>query len=239
MKVLIGVVTYGGHRYCLDELQASLEKQKADILFVVNNGESAYASLLKSRKLNAIEDSVKASTRIEKIINGRNAVRDYALKNKYDSVLFVDSDVILPDNALEQLQLAKKDVVSGLYLNAIEVDGKMVPAPVLYKDNGDGTASQFTYEGVYPPQLLEIGAAGFGCVLVSSKVLKDVKFRKLNSSATGGEDIAFFVDARAKKFSTFAVTTVKCVHRPFPKEDKRSVFFEWNKRVESEFYPSN
>ena len=57
-KVLIGVVTYGTHRFCLDEFLECLDKQtmKADVLFVVNNGESAYASLIRSKKFKAVEE---------------------------------------------------------------------------------------------------------------------------------------------------------------------------------------
>ena len=50
-KILIGVITHSKQRYCLDEFIESLNKQtiKADVLFVVNNGESAYATLIRSK----------------------------------------------------------------------------------------------------------------------------------------------------------------------------------------------
>lgn len=232
VKLLIGVVTYGKQRYCLDEFLESLKAQniKADTLFVVNNGESAYASLLRSKGVNAVEDPSSASTRIEKIVNGRNYIRDYALKNDYDFVFFVDSDVILPKNALVFLHGSKADVVSGVYLNVFELGGKKVVAPVLFRDLGNGECQLFTYEGVAGGEIIEIGAAGLGCSLVSRKVLEAVPFRRWNSD-TGGEDMAFYVDARKKGFRTVSHLAVKCVHRAYPKDDPRARAFEWQTGV--------
>jgi len=53
--------------------------------------------------------------------------------------------------------------------------------------------------------------------------------RTFNNSQTGGEDMAFYVDARAKGFKTMANTFVKCLHMPYPKDDKRAKLFEWRK----------
>lgn len=237
-KVLIGVVTYGKQRYCLDEFLSCVARQsvKADVLFVVNNGESAYATLIKSKGFNAVEDPKPASTRIEKIVNGRNYVRDYALKNDYDFLLFLDSDVLVHPRALEALLATKQDVAAGIYLNVFQIAGKPVVAPVLFKDMGNGECQLYTYEGAAKQQILEIGAAGLGCALISRKVLQAVPFRAFNNSSTGGEDMAFFVDARSKGFKTVANTFVKCLHRPFPADDPRAKLFEWNKNVEDLTY---
>lgn len=234
MKILIGVVTHGKHRFCLDEFQDCIEKQtiKADHLFVVNNGEKAYVTLLKSRNLNAVENPSASKTRLDHIISGRNYIRDYALKNGYDSVFFVDSDVIVPPGALYVLESVKTDVVSGLYLSGFNIGGKNLIAPTLFKDLGGGNCQLYTYEGVAFPQVIEIGAAGLGCTLVKKEVLKKVKFRSFRPDASGGEDMAFYVDARENGFKTLAHTGVKCVHRVFPKEDSNAKLFEWTKNVE-------
>lgn len=233
-KILIGVVTHSKHKHCLDEFQLALEKQNAafDSLFVVNNGEGAYATLLRSRGLNAVECPTKASTRIEHIVNNRNHIRDYALKNDYDAVLFVDSDVILPEFALRALAMTPGDIVSGAYLNALGLGDKTVVAPVLFKDLGNGECQVYTYEGVAYPQILPIGAAGLGCTFAKRNVLEAVQFRTMGNSTTGGEDMAFYVDARAKGFKTVANTLVQCPHRVYPKDDARARHFEWRKNIE-------
>lgn len=235
-KVLIAVVTYGKHRYCLDNLLMCLRGQTvpADILFVVNNGESAYATLLRSMSVNAVEDPKTAKTRIEKILNSHKYIREYALKNKYDSVLFVDSDVMIPKQTIEILLSVNADVACGVFLSVFEIEGKKVIAPMLFKDLGNGNCQLYTYEGVVVPQILEIGAASLGCALVSRKVLEVVDFRTFGSE-TGGEDIAFFVDARAKGFKCMAHTGVKCLHTPYPLTDPRAKLFEWKRGANTTF----
>ena len=88
----------------------------------------------------------------------------------------------------------------------------------------------FTYEGVFPPRLIEIGAAGLGCSLVSREVLKQVDIGVFASGT--GEDVKFYVDAREKGFGAWADTSVRCTHRPFPLADKRAVLFEWRRIYE-------
>ena len=239
-KILIAVVTYGKHRYCLDNLLKCLRGQtvSADLLFVVNNGESAYATLLRSMNVNAIEDPKPAKTRIDKILNGRKYIREYVLKNEYDHVLFVDSDVMIPKQTIEILLSLKTDVACGAFLSVFEIGGKQVIAPMLFKDLGDGNCQLYTYEGTVVPQILEIGAASLGCTLISRKTLQAVDFRTFGNNTTGGEDIAFFVDARAKGFKCIAHTGVKCLHTPYPLTDSRAKMFEW-KRGESTNYNIN
>lgn len=234
-RVLIGVVTHGKQRYCLDEFAECLNAQamKADVLFVVNHGESAYASLVKSKGFDAVEDPTPAESRIDKIVSGRKYLRKYALDNDYDYLFFVDSDVMLPPHAVNMLVATKGDVISGVYLNAFELGGKTQVAPVVFKDLGDGQCQLYTYEGVAVPQIMEIGAAGFGCTLIKRKVLEQVDIRTFGNSASGGEDMAFYVDARAKGFQAVANTYVKCTHRPYPRDDPRSQAFEWRKNVRS------
>ncbi|PIN74879.1 hypothetical protein COV18_05680 [Candidatus Woesearchaeota archaeon CG10_big_fil_rev_8_21_14_0_10_37_12] len=235
--VLVGIVTSKADEYCLDEFLACLRAQsaKGDVLFVVNHGQDVYAKLIESKTLNdetisVVVDPKPAGEKIDKILNGRNYLRNYALEKGHDYLFMVDSDVLLPQQALLWLVALKEDVVTGVYLNNFYIDGKNTIAPVLFKDLGKGECQLYTYEGAAVNQLLEIGAAGFGCTLISKRVLQEVPFRKIGHS---GEDMAFYVDARAKGFKTVANTFVKCVHRPYPADDPRARLFEWRTNVEN------
>lgn len=229
-KILIGVPTHKGHKHCVDEFVEGLKKSiSADILFVVNNGESAYATFLRSKGLNAIENPEKTNERFENIVSHRNYIRKHALKNGYDYLFFVDSDVILPANALDTLLAAKKDIISGAYLNAFKLNGQTVIAPVLFKDMGKGEAQLYTYDGMYPARVIEIGAGGLGCCLIKRNVL-DIPFRLMPSGK--GEDIAFYLDAREKGYAPYAHTGVRCIHRGYPKEHELASVFEWTTNIE-------
>lgn len=228
------MVTHGKHRYVLDQFVDALNKQtvRSDVLFVVNNGEFGYLKLLQSMKLNVVEDPLPAKSRIEKIVNGRKFLRQYALDKGYDALLFVDSDVLLPENAVELLTQTQGDVVAGVYLEAFNLGGKTVVAPRVFKDLGGGNCQLYTYEGVASSQVLEVGAAGFGCCLISRKVLEKIGIGTFSSESTGGEDVKFFLDARKQGFKCVANTLVKCTHCPFPLDDPKADLFRWKTRVE-------
>jgi len=231
VRILIGVPTHKGHKHCLDEFLDALKGSiTADVLFVVNYGEDAYATYLRSKGLHAVENPNKTEERFQNILSHRNYLRDYALEHNYDYLFFVDSDVILPPNALDTLLAEKKNIVSGAYLSSFTLGEQPVIAPVLFKDKGNGEAQLYTYESMYPARVIQIGAGGLGCCLIAKKVLQDVTFRLMPSGK--GEDIAFFLDARSKGYSAYAHTGIRCTHRAFPREDERARVFEWSTNIE-------
>ena len=153
-KVLIGVVTHGKKRYCLDQLVQTLRGQNvpADLLFVVNNGESAYATLLRSMNMKVVEDPKPATTINEKNFNGHAYLREYFLRNGYDYLFFVDSDVMIPKQGLQLLLELNTDIACGAFLSAFNINGKTVIAPVFFKDLGNGECQLYTYEGTVVPK---------------------------------------------------------------------------------------
>lgn len=238
-NILIGVVTHGKKRYALDHLLTCIRKQTrpSDVLFVVSKGQDAYGTLIRSKnvdRVSVLEDPSDCESAGAAIVSGRNLVKDYALKNNYDYVLFVDSDVMIPGLATELLLQAKADVVAGAYLNIFNIEGKDVIAPVIFKDLGSGEAQLYKYEAIAKPQVLDVGAAGLGCVLVKRNVLEKISFRAFDEKKTGTDAMAFFVDARQGGFSCKAHTGVKCLHMPFPLTDERAKVFEWRKTVRTD-----
>ncbi|RMD58134.1 hypothetical protein D6825_01935 [Candidatus Woesearchaeota archaeon] len=234
-KILTGVVTNGKLRYALDHMITCISKQSvpSDKLFVVNNGEDAYATLIRSKNLpdsKVVESSCSAPSRTQRFAEACNLIREHALERDYDYVLLVDGSVMIPALATQLLLLANADVAAGAYLKDFDVGGERVIAPALFKDEGDGNCRLYTYEGAAIPRVFEVGAAGLGCVLVRRRVLEKVKFRSFSES---GVDSAFFVDARSSGFKCVANTAVKCLNMPYPISDPRAKLYEWKKSVRS------
>jgi hypothetical protein len=227
-KILIGVPTYKGHKYCFEEFAKALKEQtiSADVLFVVNNKEDSYARWIKSQGFSVVENPKPAKTPKEHIVNNRNYLRDYLLGLDYDYLFLVSSDVILPPFALEELIMEKKDIMAGPYLKVFKLGEEAVVAPKLFKDV-EGGAQLYNYKGMYPARIMEIGAGGLGCVLISRKVLEKVSFE---SQADSDDEIKFYLSAKEKGFKPYANTGVRCVH--IPKDKKMLSHFEWNTNYE-------
>lgn len=91
----------------------------------------------------------------------RTNVVNQARNMKAKWLMFVDSDVFLPADAVNRLMSHDVDIVTGVYWMKTQP-----PQPVIYKTVGDGPIWKIK------PQdgLLEIGGAGLGCCLINMKV---------------------------------------------------------------------
>ena len=222
-KILIGCVTYDGHAKFIDEFLEHFSNlsSKADIVFAYNSFSEEYPDLLRSRGLNVIRDKpLEGDTRIGSIIRGRNRIREHFLQGYHDFLLFVDTDVMLPADAIEGLIECRSDVSSGIYLCNQEIKGKLQLIPTVYVPVGEGgsgrsgQARTVPIRDVIPKKIFDIMACGLGCALISRKVLEKIHFHRLegSDSETDKEDVAFCLDVRKEGFSMKANSAVKCGH---------------------------
>lgn len=138
------------------------------------------------------------------VYDSRNKLANMAIEGGYDRVLWLDSDMVFQADLLERLGAdldEGRDLVSGLYFTrkppirpAVYQRLGMYPRPV------DG-ATVPTAEPVaeLPEEIFEAEGIGFGAVLMSVKLLKDVadRFGLPFSPILGfGEDFSFCLRAR-------------------------------------------
>lgn len=216
--ILIGCPTYQGQAFCLDRFLEGLRNLKGDfdILFVDNSEGTDYFEMLKqitieNRKVIVLRDEPQEN-RIMRIISSRNACRYYFLKNSYDYLFFLDTDMIPPPDALQQLLKVDADIASGNYLCRQEINGKLLVLPALYKHHGNQLAT-LTMEEAKQNNVIDIAVCGLGCCLIKRKVLEKISFRPFTQSKTGGEDVAFCVDAQKEGCIIKANLAARCSHR--------------------------
>lgn len=139
----------------------------------------------------------------------RNLIADWVVRG-FDYLLSVDSDIVLPPDALEKMLKHDKDMVTGIYrqrlpqqtLEVYDMDQRNIPADKLPKN-----------------ELVRIGGCGFGCVLVKNKVFTDVGYPQfeyhsaIDHKDTFSEDNDFCKKATAKGFEIFADTSIICDHK--------------------------
>lgn len=144
----------------------------------------------------------------------RNLMADYTIRNNFDYMLWVDSDIVLPSDTLLKLLSPQKDIVSGVYIQR-KPEKKI---PEIYLWNSTGGMSNATVEDMQAPRLLEVAGCGFGCVLTSRKVLQDIGYPQfhyhdaLDHKDTVSEDVDFCIKAKNKGYKIYVDTSIKCNH---------------------------
>ena len=137
----------------------------------------------------------------------RNLIAEWG-KN-YDYTFWVDSDIILPKDALIKLYESNKDIVSGVYMQ--RKHAKQILE--LYNEAGNIPHNELEHG------LMEVRGCGFGCVLVKGNVFNEMEYphfkykSALNHDHTYSEDVYFCDRAREKGFKIWADTTLICEHK--------------------------
>lgn len=142
----------------------------------------------------------------------RNLIADWG--KKYDYVLHVDSDIILPSDSLIKMLQADKPVISGLYIQ--RKPEKQVLE--VYQDKHGGGFENIPYWAIENRGVIPIAGCGFGCVLVNSDVYRNIDYphflyhSAIDHKHTMSEDLYFCNKARQNGYTLYADTSILCPH---------------------------
>lgn len=220
-KILIGCPTYAGHDGCIERFIQGLKNlsyQNADVIFASDSTDVNFLKKIQSAGYSILKNPL-VTGKMESIVQNRNKIIQHVSEKKYDYLFFVDTDVLLPEDAIEKLLSVNQAIASGIYLGAIPMQGTVKIAPIIY-DFGDKEdyVKAVPMNHVMKDWVFEIAACGFGCCLIKREVLEKVKLR-YNKETQAGEDTCFCFDARKQhKYHIFANTGVKCIHMGKNKE---------------------
>lgn len=230
MKVLIGCPIYDGDAQYLEGFLESIRSQTFtdfDILFADTSKTDTFSKILKKTGQFVIRAPSKSGERMDNIVSGRKVVRDFFLTKDYDFLWFVDADVHPPKDALKKLLSDRTDIVSAVCLNPFSRSKTDNIRPCLWAFTEEkGVCKQLSVDHVQESGIIEVAITGFGCVLISRKVLEKVDIT-LFDGHKGSEDTIFFVNALREGFKIFADLDVKCDHLVFSVGDKRNKLFSF------------
>lgn len=142
----------------------------------------------------------------------RNLIAEWA--KRYDYLLSVDSDIVLPPDTLEKMLSADKDIISGLYIQRIPNTQTLE----VYMLNENGGVVNIPYRLLENKPLTQIAACGMGCVLVKAKVFRDMEYphfyykSALDHRDTISEDVYFCKKAREHGFEVWTDPSIMCDH---------------------------
>jgi len=132
-------------------------------------------------------------------------------QKQYDHLLFLDSDVVIPEDTIPRLLAQKKDIVGGLYML------KAFPfPPTMYEwhQKADENGENFLYRIILDYErgkMVKCDALATGCMMVSRKVL-ELPSPWFSFKEGGTEDTYFCRRAQEKGFEIWCDTSIECQH---------------------------
>jgi len=142
----------------------------------------------------------------------RNQIIQQAINEEYSHVLFIDDDVLVPNDIITRLLAHNVDMVTGLYLLR-----KWPHQPIVFTGAREETPS-VKWRCLVENQngLVPIDAAGLGCCLIDTKVFKALEHPWITlgdpDPETWCDDVPFFNKARKAGFKAYCDTTLRCGH---------------------------
>ena len=143
----------------------------------------------------------------------RNLIADWS--KHYDYLFSVDSDIILPKDALVNLLNADKDIISGLYIQR-KTDQHILE---IYQDNDRGGVENIPFRAIEHMGVIPIAASGMGCCLIKGEVFRRMEYphffyqSAIDHAQTISEDVYFCNKARSLGFEVWADVNIKCSHK--------------------------
>jgi GT2 family glycosyltransferase len=171
--------------------------------------------------------------------DARNKLVKDAIDTGCTHVMFVDSDIVFPEDAINKLVEDDKDIVGGLYFR------KQIPhLPTIHEKDGERLLVPRTYPTTRP---FEVFAIGTGFLMVKTEVFKKMPqpwfyFGTYKKHAVG-EDVYFCWKAQERGYKVWCDPTFDLAHigaYGFDKRDweaekdiepKREIDVYWNKEV--------
>ena len=230
-KILVGSPVNEMYDYCIEEyIQAlkSLTYPNYDILLIDNSKEDTFLEKLKSLNIPAIKGRYFNEPR-DRMVYGRNFLREKVIKEKYDYFLNLDQDVIPPKDIIERLLAHKRRVLTGIYFNYKQFTpkeqgsregirhGQLFPT-IWASTTKEGDLKQIQDTELSPPRLIQVGLCGSGCLFVHKSVLNKITFHysKENDDLTVNklifDDSFFCQDLRKLNIPIYADTSLICKH---------------------------
>ncbi len=161
-----------------------------------------------------------------KVANYKNTIIDYAIKQEYDFLFFIDSDLVIHPNLIEHLKKRDKDIVSEIFWSKWHQDSSYepnvwmfdeydlvpkIPGEVLDKKEMHIRKIKFLNQ-LRIPGLYEVGGLG-ACTLISKKALASgVNFSPIKNLTIHGEDRFFCIRAAVLNLDLHVDTVYPAYH---------------------------
>lgn len=140
----------------------------------------------------------------------RNVIAQAAINRRYDYVLMIDSDTLIPKDGLIHLLDPQEDIVLGICpkKNTKHKTSALMPL---------ATPNKYICYDDISAERVELARGGCACMLVKVSVFETIPFpwfihEMLHNGFVGSEGFYFCEKARERGFKVWGDTRVRCGH---------------------------
>lgn len=142
----------------------------------------------------------------------RNRIGEKTVQGGYDHVLMIDSDVVVPENALMDMLEFPADIVLGCYPRKNAKDR----TTELYKAGQNDFVERYSYDELQETRI-RIKGGGMGCALIDTRTFIQMSFPWFqyvvyDNNEKLSEDLYFCSEAERIGLKIEADTRVRCGH---------------------------
>lgn len=220
-KILICAPQHESKNYCFDVWFNNVKnltypKDRVEVFLADNSKTLDNYNKLTSIGITAIH--VKESSRglLQTLTDSHEACRLYAIKNEFDFMFHLETDIIPPLDVIERLLNNNKKVCSGTYDLFYGTQRRpMIQIDEPYDRNiREYRNPDFIVEEeplFFDGKVKQVYHAGLGCVLIHKSVFKEVEFR-VDERYDMHTDTWFANDCYLLNINIYADTSIQCEH---------------------------
>lgn len=227
-KVLIGCPTCERYEKILDIYISAIKQlnfQDYDILLVDNSKTDEFYKRVKAKRI-PIERTEYSENPKKRIVESRNLLLKRAIEGDYDYLLSLEQDIIAQPDLLKKLISAKKEIISAYYGTPTQVilqdnqTKEIIKAtldmPIIWLKDNDKIRRANPNE-VINKGIIEVGATGLGCILISKNIFKKIKFR-FEENKLAYDDMFFCHDVKKLGYKIYLYSDIqlKHLHNDYP-----------------------
>jgi hypothetical protein len=223
-SILIAAPTYEGKHYCFEEWLLNIKRftypeNRVKLLLADNSKTNDYALFLaKEFGIHCVWKDYGKATPFQRLAYSHEICREFAVDNKFDFLLHLETDIFPQPDIIEQLLWCSKPVVSALY--AIGGGANRLPIDIYIDEGGkfDGnfmpartTATNELSSFLKGDSLKRVFNAGLGCALIRRDILQLIPFR-YEEGSEGAPDTHFAMDLLERKIPVYVNLDLMAYH---------------------------
>lgn len=200
------------------EEEVKIVQKQAKILIAVPCQEMVNVQFISSlMALQRPTGSTITFTQSSILPQSRDVLANTAINNGFTHILFIDSDMTFPPDALHKLFVRDVDICTALCFARKGDHNPCIYKRINYENPVKGqTNGNITVEDDIDREFFEIKACGMAFCLIKTSVLKDIRDKNdgdlFRYIATFGEDLSFCVRALKAGYKLYCDTTIPIGH---------------------------